>query len=359
MRRKIKTCVLHIGTEKTGTTTLQAHLALNRDTLLERGFMVPICLSPYRKLANHERLTTYALRPEKIDDDLRVAARLISSTQIDDHRAKILSDLQREIENISAVIETLLLSNEHCHSRLVEEDEVALLKELLSEFAEDFKIVVYLRPQHELAVSLYTQALKAGHFNIGVLPQFSSGKKLWVNKRYFDYFDLINRWSSIFGVENIIVRIYSEHDLINGNVIDDFFKVINCDQTDLQIPVNHNVGMPKDAQAVLNAFNRFAYDYPEEVTPQLRGQLIKALESLPQGAGVRPSRIEAEGFFRMFEDSNQKVRQLFFPDRDRLFFPNFDRFPDEAPAPLAEADSIIRTVIRLVTVNRAINASQQ
>ncbi len=34
-------CVLHIGLEKTGTTTIQNRLASNRERLLERGILYP------------------------------------------------------------------------------------------------------------------------------------------------------------------------------------------------------------------------------------------------------------------------------------------------------------------------------
>src|ERR1700722_4118136 len=116
MVTKFDNCILHIGTEKTGTTTLQRYLALNRDEFLKQGYFIPSSLSPYPDLANHERLTTYALNPIKTSDDLRIAAGLKSSNEVTLHRANIVEGLRNEIAAITGNPTTLLLSNEHCHS---------------------------------------------------------------------------------------------------------------------------------------------------------------------------------------------------------------------------------------------------
>ncbi len=36
-------CILHIGTDKTGTTTLQNFLAANRSALRQMGYVFPSC----------------------------------------------------------------------------------------------------------------------------------------------------------------------------------------------------------------------------------------------------------------------------------------------------------------------------
>jgi len=349
MERKIETCILHIGTEKTGTTTLQGFLALNRDKFLEKGYFIPTTLSPYPDIANHERLTTYALNPIKTTDDLRVAAGLKTSDDVELHRANIVEGLRSELGNLGCIPNTLLLSNEHCHSRLVEDGEVALLKAMLGEFVNNFRVVVYLRPQHDLAVSLYSQALRAGHFDIDILPDFDRMGKYWVRKRYFNYLDLLTRWSAIFGVDNIIARIYSKEELVSGSIIDDFMSVIEVDASNLTKPGNLNPNISGDLQPVLNAFNRFSQSHPHETTAEHRTHLIKALESLSKGSGSYPNRSDAERFFRIFDESNEEVRRTFFPNRERLFVTDFSAFPEEAMPRVPEADALVRTILRLLS----------
>ena len=58
-----RSAILLIGTEKTGTTTLQHFLAANRPALAERGFLYP----SFCGAINHTGLAAYALAPAKTD----------------------------------------------------------------------------------------------------------------------------------------------------------------------------------------------------------------------------------------------------------------------------------------------------
>src|ERR1700722_198148 len=202
-------CILHMGTEKTGTTTLQKFLGVNRLALADRGYFVPTSLSPYQVLANHERLTTLSLETGKLNDDLRRAAGLASVEDVIAHKINVRDDLDAEIRCCNCIPPNLLLTNEHCHSRLTSDDEVRTLRNFLFEFVEDVKLIVYLRPQHELATSLYDQALKAGYADIEVLPYLERKKTRWVERKYFDYDDLTSRWSRVFGIDKLKPRIFT------------------------------------------------------------------------------------------------------------------------------------------------------
>jgi len=339
-------CILHIGTEKTGSTSLQNFLGVNRQALLLAGVFVPASLSPYEIAANHEKLTTFALADEKLTDDLRVPA----------HRAAVTQALRDEIARLptDAPIEerTLLLSNEHCQSRLVEVAEVVRLKTFLTEFVREVKVVVYLRPQHELAISLYDQALKSGYADISVLPDFSGRTPRWVNRGYFDYANLLDRWAEVFGKENIDVRIYGKTEMVNGSVIDDFVARLGLDAEKLVFDKNSNISMGAERQTAMNAINRLARARGQPLSPELRSSLIDQFQQLSRGAGLRPSRLEAEAFYQSFAISNERVRAAFLPERDSLFQPDFSVYPETA-APPNEADALAATII---AQQQAINA---
>ncbi len=345
---RFKTCILHIGTEKTGTTSLQNFLGVNRDALLQAGVFVPASLSPYDLAANHERLTTLALQDDKLKDDLRVAAQIRSPEQVQAHRTAVAQALREEVARLPANHQphdtVLLLSNEHCQSRLVEIAEVVRLKTFLAEFVEQVKIVVYLRPQHELAVSLYDQALKGGYADISILPEFSGRTALWVSHEYFDYNDLLQRWGEVFGRENIDVRIYAQPEMLNGSVIDDFMGKLDIDVSKLVFDKNSNVSMSVERQVALNAVNRLARAREQPLTPELRSSLIDSLQQSSRGSGLRPSRREAEAFYNSFSLSNEKVRAAFLPQRDALFTPDFSVYPDQQPH-ITETDALAATLI--------------
>ena len=56
--------LLHIGTEKTGTTAWQAWLARQREALDQRGFALPASLGP----TNHRKLPTSCFDLDRVDD---------------------------------------------------------------------------------------------------------------------------------------------------------------------------------------------------------------------------------------------------------------------------------------------------
>ena len=340
-------CILHIGTEKTGSTSLQHFLGSNRPALLRAGFFVPASLSPYDVAANHERITTLALADAKLNDDLRIAANIRTADRLSEHRSRVAQALRDEVGSLAGNLDetTLLLSNEHCHSRLVERAEVVRLKHFLGEFARQVRIVVYIRPQHELAVSLYDQALKGGYADVSVLPDFSGQTRQWVSRSYFDYADLLERWSDVFGHDALEVRIYSKAEMSNASVVHDFVDHLALSDTSaLKFDPSSNVSMGADRQIALNAVNRLAQARAQPLTPELRATLIEQFQQTTRGPGARPSRHDAELFFHGFALSNERVRSTFLPQRPFLFDPDFAEYADVAPA-RNEADALAATVI--------------
>ena len=345
---KFRECILHIGTEKTGTTSLRSFLAINREKLLANGIFVPRSLSPYAKLANHERITTFALDIRKVRDDLRIAANVTTEDAVNQHRIAVIEGLEREILSIPTTDHLLLLSNEHCHSRLVELDEVLRLKEFLSRYARKQTVVVYLRPQHELAASLYDQALRAGYYDVPLPPVFGPDVREWVNRKYFDYGDLIKRWTHVFSKENIIVRIYSEKDLIGGDTAIDLMSQTGCDVSGFERPPRENTSLGIDYQPVLNVINRISAEKSLRIDAKIRRSIADHLQKLSKLPSRKLSRPEAQRFMEMFKESNEEIRRSFFPDRGALFELDFDTLPDEPSAPTADEELLTKAIIDLV-----------
>ncbi|MGO9243554.1 MAG: hypothetical protein ACLQDC_02140 [Verrucomicrobiia bacterium] len=349
MPQRIKRCILHIGTEKTGTTSLQMFLGTNRNALLQRGFFVPASLSPHAVVANHERLTVIALDPAKLGDDLRVRAGLKTIEDVKEWRVRVEEDLSREIVALSHQPEnspTLLLSNEHCHSRLVTREEVHYLRQFLDRFADETRIIVYLRPQHEVAISLYDQALKVGYHDIDVLPDFIGRRSRWVGRLYFEYDKLLERWAGEFGRDKITVRLYSKEHLEGNDVIQDFMSVISCNKDGLQVPANENVSLSAESQTVLNAINRFVASQTSLPAPLLqRHKLITALGAMSSGSGNKVKREDAIRFFHAFDDCNERVRKGYFSSVEPLFRPNFNAFPVDDTPKINEIDAAVRVIL--------------
>ena len=115
-------------------------------------------------------------------------------------QARFRADVARRLGAAARQVRggTLLLSSEHLSSRLHDED-VAALRALLAPFAETIDVVIYLRRQDELLLSLYSTYVKSGGKNdIGWLAGVS----------WLDFDAYLQRWENAFGRERITVRRY-------------------------------------------------------------------------------------------------------------------------------------------------------
>jgi hypothetical protein len=160
---------------------------------------------------NHIKLAALAMDDAR-GDAMQVMAGIQSPDDAVASRADFLDALTREISESGC--ETMLLSNEHCSSRLSRAEEVVRLRDLISPLAENIAVVVYLRRQDEGVLSMYSTALRSGSVQRLEFP----AERVIAAK--FDFEMLLRRWAKVFGKENIVARLFNH--LHNGNILDDF-----------------------------------------------------------------------------------------------------------------------------------------
>jgi hypothetical protein len=252
--RRLPRCILHIGMEKTGSTSLQRFLALNRDRLLDQRILVPRCLAPHADtlMLNHICLTTYALDSGNDGEPLRAQSGCVGPDQVKAHRAATTMVLAREIAQDGNACDTLLLTNEHCQSRLFLPEEIGRLRNFLLSFCDDVRVVLYIRPQHEVALSAYDTILKNGAIDVPILPpppdQVEDPAVDQQMMRFFDYNTTLTRWESVFGADHIDVRLFPR------DIISDFTTLLGLRATDLvPLPSRQNVSLDGAAERMLIA----------------------------------------------------------------------------------------------------------
>ena len=184
--------ILHIGTEKTGTTALQHSLAGQRQQLLAGNVGYFDSLG---HAGNHRRLSVYARDPSRPDDAVRTLGLAIPGAHAE-YRRQTERLLDEELTEHHQV-ETWIASGEHMHSRLTTQAEVDCLADLLLSRFSSVTVVAVLRPQVELALSQCSTASRAGW---PVAPDLLD--RVTPAQAYYNYWTLWQRWSQAFGVPN-------------------------------------------------------------------------------------------------------------------------------------------------------------
>ena len=200
MKSKNKSCLLHIGAPKTGSTALQKFLAANRHVLTRLSWEYPDV--NLRGFGHHdlaflvgEGYPDWALSQERTFDEL-------------------LRDLMSSVAESSRII----ISSENFYLFPNPKGVAKMLRK--GKFPrETVKVVVYVRRQDDALVSWYNQVVKAQGYTGSITECIADNRDLW------DYATRLEAWSDVFGRDNLIVRPYQTKELVEGDIRRDFLWV--------------------------------------------------------------------------------------------------------------------------------------
>lgn len=303
--------VLHIGAEKTGTTVIQAFCADNADALADRGVLYPEGYG-YRK---HTALTAAVSGA----DDLLLRA-----------GADPGADPDRLAEDVSARLkeavargrpEHLLLSSEHLSSRLADAKPISRLHAMLAEISEEVRVVLYLRRQDQLLLSLYSTSVKAG--GTKSLGEFARGA--W----WFDFDRLLGLWEAEFGRDSVVVARYPP----SCPLIADFFDVAGLPNPPaVELEPARNVALDHTNARLLAALNARLPAMRDGALNPDRVGLRQFFEARSHGPPLAMTIEERQAFLDRFASANARVRDRYFPD-DAALFPAPDTGDTPQPDP--------------------------
>lgn len=179
----MKTIYLHIGTHRTGTTSIQRFLARAEDALAEQGILYP-----------------EAGRPDTDWSDQYGQHRLWWSIEekrgVEDRQ--VWGELRREIDDHSG--RCIVISAEGFGKCTSEE-----VQEVISHLVPyPLRVIVYLRPPLDFLRSAYKQRVKMGTYR-GSFLQFVREMIPRCN-----YLDLVSRWEQFDRVESVDIRLFDK-----------------------------------------------------------------------------------------------------------------------------------------------------
>lgn len=303
------TAYIHIGTEKTGTTTIQEFLSQNRKELLNSNYLFPE--TPGKKNHTDLSLLTYDTKL----GDLTLRKGIKSDIELIRFKKKFKKRFIDEISPYANLGYNIIVSNEHLSSRGGQDkNNIALFIEMFKNLGLKVKVLIYLRPQEEFVISTYSTRIKSG----------SSDKfdpNCYKKKRY-DYWNILNAWTEAVEEKNICVGIFQKDKWVNRNLLDDFLSKLdiksNVEHLEMQVaPLN--ISLDQDQLLFLRRFNEYVPEFIAGERNPHRGNILDLLSNIKSG---RKFGIDYELVLKIreyFAQSNEMIRQKYLPQEKELF----------------------------------------
>ncbi len=301
---------VHIGCEKTGTSSIQKFLLENQKILALEGLYFPIecgLLSNHRLhwiIDDDPNLHPFAYHHESgMGNSLEIER----SKFTNEHYEKV-NTFQTSHRQESHVV----YSSEHLHSRVYNTSTIQALKDWLLPLYDDIKIVVYLRRQDKLALSAYSTHLRGGTTEAFRFPQAD------IESPYFGYRKLVNQWASVFGKSNVLIKHFEKKQLHKESIVDDFGRIMDFDFSDsiYDLPVNSNTSLSHAAKYCLIQINRkiAKHDTCSETSARwqpVKDEFIKFVESTNVKTSDKDThlatRTDAKDFYNRFTEDNAQL----------------------------------------------------
>ncbi len=312
-------CLLHIGTDKTGTTSIQEFLHFNRQRLARRGILFTRSCG---EINNHFlAVGAYDLSQR---DDLTANLSLRTNHDLEVYQQLLQARLRRELREASTP--RVIFSSEHLQSRLKLPTQVERLRQFLADAGiRKTRVVVYLRDPVDLAFSLHSTSVKGGHAGTGPCRP-DSDDSTGYDPAYFrnvcDHRATIERWGGVFGLENIIPRLFRRDQFVGGDLLRDFIATSQLPALPYDFPKPRNEALDYLGLELMRRFNAHVPAFVDGAPNPLRGQAWSIFEKYfttgerqPQSPEIRRAYEEA------FQPGNEWVRQRYFPSLPHLFEP--------------------------------------
>ena len=327
--------VLHIGAEKTGTSTLQQWCDTNRIPLRRRGWLYPECLGE----PGHARLACYATR-DRPQIDLLKSEGLFDAATRSAFRASLPGALAGEIATSGR--KRILVSSEHLSSRLTDAHEVQAIKSLIEAACGEtveWLILFYVRRQDEMLASLYSTAIKSGDTAPFQLPEGLADPR-------FNPLLPLDLWAGVFGHAAIVVRVFERAAMAGGDVVRDLMALLGiADAADRDVfaPVaDSNLRLGAQTLEFLRRSNAHMGAFDVHTVNADHRRLVRALELMPEQTAAQLASPETlAGFVARFDAVNAEVARRYLGRPDGRLFTPVAEAASHLAAPAFNADQAV------------------
>lgn len=311
----MKTLYLHIGTPKTGTTSVQFFCKKNRELLYQRGIAYPLFATDgiINDTRNGHFLVEQHLLPDGgVDKKTELA---------------IVKERMGELHKIFGEVDSILLSDEGLWHKLcgVKKKRLERLKKDADRNGYQIKIIVYLRRQDTFLSSWWNQSIKMnGRAHNQTWEDFLKEDYL-----HLDYYNELEAMAKVVGKENIIVRRFDKKSFEKRSLFEDFFEIlgITLDEEFQYEEQSRNIGLMGNTHEIKRILNGMP-----ELSLEWNDYLKGTLQSISKCSGqAYPNNMfseeETKLFLEQYAQGNQKVSEEYMGDGKPLFDDTISKLP--------------------------------
>jgi hypothetical protein len=305
----MRSLILHIGTEKTGTTSIQRFLSKNLEPLKSQGIWTPTTLG----VQGHKFLPMMFLA-DGTSNELFLLEGLSSSGQRSQAKQAWLKAFREEV--LASGDSRWIISSEFLQSRLTSDSEVKCLADSLGDLFDQVEILLYIRSPIDTSISLWSTGLKSGQKTSALPPPTAPYIHRICNHR-----QTVETWQRYFP-RPLLIRLFSRQEFVDGDLLADFCQACGITRGDqlhwLAKEDNQTLSWP--AMKLLIELNYLIPRFKDNQINYLRGDLVKYVSRFFSGhPRYAPSLEECQAYEDCFADSLGWIRAHYFPDRKSLF----------------------------------------
>ena len=305
---------LHIGSQKTGSTSIQKFLLLNKSILQSQGFYVP----DYLGGSNHRHAVFLAEDINKREDGFVVSQGLQGNIEKKrSFKENLLNRMRSDCSNNNH--KCWIISSEFFQSCLCTYEELRTLRSILHSLFSEISIICYIRDPLSTALSTWSTYIMSG----GVANKLHKPNTIYHNN--CDHESLVRRWSDVFNNEQIDIRHFSRKRLICNDVARDFCSAIG-------IYVNEDFKMPNESNKSLSYKGILTLSYINIKIKNMNidrksrhdlGQLIQStFKDYPR---YTPTKEEVISYHNAYKDSYRWVSNNYFGYYESIMLVHLDK----------------------------------
>lgn len=314
----MKTLYIHIGTSKTGTTTIQTYCGINREQLKSKGVLFPIMPYHYDRIT--ENRNGHFLYAKIYENGVRNKEK---EEQVLKQELDYIVDCFKDYDNVLLSEESIWWATATRRKGLWK-----YLQEHSQKNNYQVKIIVYLRRQDQFMMSRYNQILKTDTGG-GTQRFYEYFKDM--NGKYkcvMNYRQRLDYMAKFFPKENIVVKRFDRSYFYNGDLNADFLHIlgVEIDDTFAELPKDENLGISVQSGELKRVLNRLGpITFAEN--QKLLQMLNECEELLPKREVSIMTTEHIEKFMKKFIDDNESIAVDYIGDGKPMFDYNYKKKP--------------------------------